>query len=257
MKQEKIKVPKLRFPGFEGEWEEKKLNSVVKFHKGKGISRSDIVQKGQYECIRYGELYTDYGETIKSIISKTNLPPKALFFSKYNDIIIPTSGETQIDIATASCVLKDNVALGGDLTIMRTAENGVYLSYYLNSAKKIEIAKLAQGNTVVHLYPEHLSSLQISLPSIKEQQKIADFLSAVDERIELLKKKKEQLDTYKRGAMQQIFSRRLRFKDGDGKDFPEWEETTLEKMCHLQDGYMFKSTDFIEKKEDAIQIIRI
>ena len=62
-----INVPKLRFSEFSGEWEEKKLDDIAKFSKGKGISKSDIVEDGNLECIRYGELYTKYKETIIDI----------------------------------------------------------------------------------------------------------------------------------------------------------------------------------------------
>ena len=95
------------------EWEVVKLGDICKFYKGKGISKNDISKNG-INCIRYGELYTIYDEKINKIYSKTNLNPKNLFLSKFNDIIIPSSGETAIEISKASCVLLDNVALGGD-----------------------------------------------------------------------------------------------------------------------------------------------
>src|SRR5690606_35080787 len=147
-------IPELRFPEFVnvGEWEEKILGDVATFFKGKGISKADIVEDGSLPCIRYGELYTHYNETITKIKSSTNLSTDDLILSQVNDVIIPASGETQIDIATASCVLQDGVALGGDLNIIRTNLNGVFLSYYLNNAKKEDIAQMAQGISVVHLY---------------------------------------------------------------------------------------------------------
>ena len=135
-----MNIPKLRFPEFKGEWEKKKLGNIAKFSKGKGISKSEIAEDGKTDCIRYGELYTRYGEVISDVYSKTNVDLKNLVLSEANDVIIPASGETQIDIATASCVIKSNVALGGDLNIIKTANNGVFLSYYLNNRKKIEIA---------------------------------------------------------------------------------------------------------------------
>lgn len=77
---------------------------------------------------------------------------KELVLSEKNDVVIPSSGETHLDIATASCILKDDVVLGSDMTIIRSNHNGVFLAYYLNSAKKTDIAKLGQGVSVVHLY---------------------------------------------------------------------------------------------------------
>lgn len=219
--------PKLRFPEFNGNWDDFILGKIAKFSKGKGISKSDISENGKFECIRYGELYTIYGETISNIVSKTDLDSKELIFSSYNDIIIPASGETQLDIATASCVLKEGVALGGDLNIIKTDNNGVFLSYYLNNSKKEDIASLAQGVSVVHLYSSQLSTLNLNLPPIEEQTKIANFLSAVDEKLNLLKEKKSLLEEYKKGIMQKIFNQELKFKDDNGEDFEEWKKKKL------------------------------
>ncbi|HIC8757263.1 TPA: restriction endonuclease subunit S, partial [Elizabethkingia anophelis] len=167
----------MRFPGFEGEWQTKKLGETATFSKGKGISKSDIAENGLTECIRYGELYTYYGEVINDIKSKTNVDTSNLVFSEVNDVIIPASGETTIDIATASCVLKSGIALGGDLNIIKTENNGVFLSYYLNNKKKMEIANLAQGISVVHLYSSQLATLTLSFPKLEEQNRISTFLA--------------------------------------------------------------------------------
>ena len=206
-------VPALRFPEFftlseaegNGEWVSVKLGNIAAFNKGKGISKADISDDGALECIRYGQLYTDYAETINDIKSRTNVPENELVLSESNDIIIPASGETQIDIATASCVLKSGVALGGDLNIVKTKHNGVFLSYYLNSKRKYDIARLSQGISVVHLYAAQLKLLHINLPDSKEQQKIASFLTSVDTKIEQLGKKKTLLEKYKKGMMQKLF----------------------------------------------------
>src|SRR5690606_39148145 len=210
------RVPKLRFSEFEDNWQSFLLGEIATFTKGKNISKSDIVENGEIECIRYGELYTDYGEIINNIVSRTNLSKNDLVFSKTNDVIIPSSGETQLDIATASCVMKDNIALGGDLNIIRTKNNGIFISYYLNNKKKKDIASLAQGNSVVHLYNHQLKTLLLNIPSLAEQQKIASFLSAVDKKIDQLQQKQHLLEQYKKGVMQQLFSQQLRFKDENG-----------------------------------------
>ena len=197
--------PKLRFKEFSGEWEEKKLGDIVDIFKGKGISKNDISENGKLDCIRYGELYTEYREIIKNVKSKTNLNQNNLVLSKKNDVIIPSSGETNIDIATAHCILKDNIALGGDLNILRGQENGIFLAYYLSNAKKNEIAKLAQGIAVVHLYSSQLRKLTLQLPTPKEQQKIANTLSSLDSLIEAYQSKVEALKKHKKGLMQQMF----------------------------------------------------
>jgi type I restriction enzyme S subunit len=205
--QEGEKVPKYRFPEFleDGYWKEEKLENIAIFLKGKGISKSDIAENGKLQCIRYGELYTYYNETINIVKSYTNLDKKDLILSKKNDVIIPASGETQIDIATASCILKDGIALGGDLNIIRSKMNGVFLSYYLNNVKKNEIAKMAQGISVVHLYPTQLKTLKISIPNPAEQQKIVDCFSSLDNLIASQVEKIEQLKSHKKGLMQGLF----------------------------------------------------
>ena len=199
----------LRFKDDDGsefpEWVERKLGEVSTFTKGKGISKEDITQNGNIACIRYGELYTHYNETINETISKTNLNVQDLVMSQSNDIIIPSSGETAIDIATASCVTGDNIALGGDLNIIRTKQNGIFLAYYLNNAKKHKIAKLAQGSSVIHLYSTHLKDLKLELPSLKEQTKIANFLSAIDTKISQTQTQLDTTKEFKKALLQQMF----------------------------------------------------
>jgi len=269
-KKEEKKIPNLRFPGFDGEWENNALGSIANISKGKGISKSDIAQNGELECIRYGELYTVYDEVIINIKSRTNLISEALVLSEKNDVIIPASGETQIDIATASCVLKTGVALGGDLNIIKAPVNGVFLSYYLNNKKKIDIAKLSQGISVVHLYSSQLKTLKLNLPETTEQNKIASFLTAVDQKIQQLTRKKELLELYKKGVMQKIFSQEIRFKPdnadfdsaqpagGDqtgvvernrvverSRNYPDWEEKRLGEVSEYKNGKSFEN-DIIE-----------
>lgn len=230
------KAPALRFPGFEGEWISYNLGDVGTFSKGKGVSKADIAHDGNLECIRYGELYTHYGETISTIRSKSRLTSKECVLSEANDVIIPASGESQLDIARASCVLKSGVALGGDLNIIRSPIDGVFLSYYLNNKKKHEIAALAQGISVVHLYSSQLKTLNLNLPIRKEQEKIASFLAAIDDKIQQLQKKKSFHEHYKKGVMQQIFNQKIRFGDDGGKDYPASERKKLGKIATFRRG---------------------
>ncbi len=201
-------VPKLRFPEFygAGKWVEDKFENFANFHKGKGVSKSDIDPNGNTPCIRYGELYTQYSETISNAVSKTSLPESKLFFSKSNDVIIPASGETKLDIAKASCLMLDDVALGGDLNIIRTNHNGIFISYYLNGVKKYEISKIAQGDSVVHLYASQLKLLNLFLPPHPEEQKrIAECLCSIDKLITLQARRLEAYKVHKNGLMQQLF----------------------------------------------------
>lgn len=176
--------PTLRFPEFNREWKEVKLKDICTLTKGAGISKDQLSADG-IPCVLYGELYTKYkSEVIRDIFSRTNICDSNLVRSKANDVIIPSSGESAIDIATARCIPYDGVLLGGDLNIIRLIEhNGIFFSYQLNGARKREIAKVAQGVSVVHLYGEGLKNLTVFYPSNAEQDKIARFLSLIDERI--------------------------------------------------------------------------
>ena len=131
-------------------------------------------------------MYTKYkSEIIREVYSKTQLDVANLVKSHTNDVIIPCSGEAAIEIATARCVLIPEVLLGGDLNIIRLngCHDGGFFAYQLNGKRKVDIAKVAQGVSVVHLYGEHLKKVKVSYPSLKEQQKISSFLALLDERI--------------------------------------------------------------------------
>ena len=175
----------MRFPEFTDEWKECELKDIAIFSKGAGISKDQLSETGE-SCILYGELYTKYkSEVISNVISKTDIENSNLVRSKANDVIIPSSGETAIDISTARCVPYDNILLGGDLNIIRLKDqDGRFFSYQLNGVRKLDIAQIAQGVSVVHLYGESLKRLKVRYPSKSEQEKISSLLSVLDERIE-------------------------------------------------------------------------
>ena len=187
----------MRFPEFSGEWIESKLGDIADFSKGAGISKDQRAEKGN-PCILYGELYTRYkSEVITNVFSKTALPDSDLVKSKANDIIIPASGETAEDIATARCVPFDNILLGGDLNIIRLHEqDGKFFSYQLNGVRKYDIATIAQGVSVVHLHAGDLKGITVKYPShIAEQEKISQILGLIDDRIATQSKIIEELTT--------------------------------------------------------------
>ena len=174
-------------------------------YKGTGISKDQLSDDGE-PCILYGELYTKYkSETIREVISKTNIDNTKLVRSKANDVIIPCSGETAEDIATARCVLNGNILLGGDLNIIRLhGYDGAFMSYQLNGRRKYDIAKVAQGVSVVHLYGEHLKGVKTINPCLEEQKKIAKLLSLLDERIVTQNKIIDKLQSLIKGIAQNI-----------------------------------------------------
>ena len=205
--QNKLNVPHLRFPDFHGEWEKCKLGDIAILTKGSGISKDQRSATGT-PCILYGELYTTYkSEVIDYVVSKTDISDKNLVRSCANDIIIPSSGETAIDISTARCVLSPDVLLGGDLNIIRLKDgDGRFFSYQLNGVRKYDIAKIAQGVSVVHLYGESIKGLTVSFPSNKEQQKISTLLSLIDERIATQSKLIEKLESLIKGISNKLFN---------------------------------------------------
>lgn len=176
-------------------------------YKGTGISKDQLSDDGE-PCILYGELYTKYkSETIREVISKTNIDNTKLVRSKANDVIIPCSGETAEDIATARCVLNGNILLGGDLNIIRLhGYDGTFMSYQLNGRRKYDIAKVAQGVSVVHLYGEHLKGVKTINPCLKEQKKIASLMALLDERIATQNKIIEDLKKLKCAIIEKVLN---------------------------------------------------
>ena len=230
------KYPHLRFPEFTDEWKEVKLGEVAEISKGSGISKDQLSPHG-LPCILYGELYTKYSsELISEIISHTELDPLTLIFSKAEDVIIPSSGETAIDIAVARCVPIAGVAIGGDLNIIRSEEtNGAFLAYQLNGIRKKGIAKMAQGSSIVHLYGHSLSKLAIAYPSLPEQRKIAALLSLIDERVEVqnaIIKEQEVAKT--------LLSKELLTPEDDWTEYAVQDCLTYEQPAK----YIVKHTDY-------------
>jgi type I restriction enzyme S subunit len=200
----------LRFRADDGkaypDWIEVKLGGVATFKKGRGIARDDVVAGGALPCIRYGELYTAYGERISEVQSSTDVPARELLLSQAGDVILPASGEMPLDMASAACVLQAGVALGGDLNVVRTSLDGPFLAYLLRNAKRREIGRLAQGNSIVHLSGAHLATLKLSVPADKgEQRKIAGALGAIDDKIAAVTARTEYLQAFKTGLLQQMF----------------------------------------------------
>jgi type I restriction enzyme S subunit len=132
------------------------------------------------------------------------------------------------------------VALGGDLNVIRSKLNGIFLSYHLNGPSRQAIASVAQGDTVVHLYPHQLYELQLAIPTLPEQQRIADCLTSLDELLAAQARKVEALKAHKKGLMQQLFPQesetqpRLRFPEF--RDAREWAQQTLGVLSEVVRG---------------------
>ena len=238
---EKLLEPKLRFKKFEDNYKKYKLKEIVDFYKGNTLSKSDIAEKGKTPCILYGELYTKYSEIAYKIFSFTNNCNSNLFYSKKNDVLIPCSGETALDISTSTCVLFDNIAIGGDLNVLRSKnQDGKYLSYLLSHKKRIEIAKYAQGDSIVHLYADKIKNINIYLPNYREQEKVSSFLGLLDKKIELQKRKIGALKIYKKGLLQNLKS--------NSKD---WKEFRIKDLFNITRGQVIPKNslrDLLDKE---------
>ena len=245
----KLNVPHLRFPEFHGEWEKCKLGDIATLTKGSGISKDQRSATGT-PCILYGELYTTYkSEVIDYVVSKTDISDKNLVRSCANDIIIPSSGETAIDISTARCVLSPDVLLGGDLNIIRLKDgDGRFFSYQLNGVRKHDIAKIAQGVSVVHLYGESIKGLTVSFPSNKEQQKISTLLSLIDERIATQSKLIEKLESLIKGISSRIFAsiQGIEYRMGDIVTITNGNSNVQDAVIQSKDGLY----PFFDRSED-------
>ena len=112
-----------------------------------------------------------------------------------------------MDIATARCVPYDNILLGGDLNIIRLYDcDGSFMSYQLNGKRKYDLAKVAQGVSVVHLYGDHLKGVKTYNPCLEEQKKIAKLLSLLDERIATQNKIIDKLQSLIKGISNKLFN---------------------------------------------------
>ena len=179
------KYPKLRFKGFSEPWQSASLGEMGTFMKGAPLSKADITTDGT-PFILYGELYTTYSEVAYEIKRKTDKEVEPQFYSRVGDVIMPTSGETPEDIATATCVMTPDVILAGDLLIYRTTTvDGRIISYAIKNKVNKQIASVAQGKSVVHVRAEELGKVVINYPSKAEQEKIIAMLALLEKKLVL------------------------------------------------------------------------
>jgi type I restriction enzyme S subunit len=200
-----------RLPGFSGEWEVKRLGDLASFFKGKGLPKSALIPFGAEPCIHYGELFTQYAETIGEIISRTDDSQNS-FRSVENDVLMPTSDVTPRGLAKASCVTVDGVILGGDILVIRSDRKrvcGTFLSYVIRSEED-QVLQLVTGSTVFHLYGSDMKKFTFSMPLLSEQTAIATVLSDMDAEITALEARRDKTRALKQGMMQELLTGRIR-----------------------------------------------
>ena len=200
------KVPEIRFDGFTNDWEQRKLNDVAEFSKGSGYSKGDLIESGT-PIILYGRLYTKYETSISDVDTFVEAKEGSVY-SKGGEVIVPASGETAEDIARAATVEKSGILLGGDLNVVMPNEdiNSAFLAISIsNGNSQRELAKKAQGKSVVHIHNEEIRNLVVPFPTKVEQNKIVTYFSTLDHLITLHQHKCDELQNFKKYMLQNMF----------------------------------------------------
>ena len=199
-------VPEIRFAGFTDPWEQRKLGEIASFSKGSGYSKADIRESG-IPLFLYGRMYTQY-ETRVDSVDTFAAPRPGTLYSKGTEIVVPASGESAEDIARASAITREGIALGGDLNVVypQRMVTPLFLAYGLShgSSQKM-LAQKAQGKTVVHIHASDLKGLGIAFPDVTEQQAIGTFFSSLDDLITLHQRKLELLQNIKKSLLDKMF----------------------------------------------------
>ena len=199
-------VPEIRFNGFTDDWEQRKAIDIADYSKGNGYSKGDLADAGT-PIILYGRLYTKYQFAI-SEVDTFAVPRNGAVYSQGNEVIVPASGETAEDIARASAVEKSGVLLGGDLNILRPFDfiNPLFLALAIsNGEPQKELAKKAQGKSVVHIHNTDIQEVTIAYPSRTEQDRIVSVFRQLDNLITLHQRKVEKLQIMKKSMLEKMF----------------------------------------------------
>ncbi|WP_368862951.1 restriction endonuclease subunit S [Staphylococcus hominis] len=222
MTNEQKNLPELRFPEFDGEWEEKQLSTILEIGTGKSKVQSN--ENGKY-----------------NILGSTGIIGKSHTYDYEGDFILT---------ARVGHYAGKLYKHAGKVNI---SDNTIYLYNFINknfiyeSLNVFKLEKLVFGSGQPLIKASDLKKLKIRVPVSKEQKKIGTFFSKLDRQIELEEEKLELLEQQKRGYMQQIFSQDLRFKDENGDDYVAWKETTIKEIAEIKTG----SKDTKDAREDG------
>ena len=187
-------------------WEQRKAIDIADYSKGNGYSKGDLTDAGT-PIILYGRLYTKYQFAI-SEVDTFAFPRNGAVYSQGNEVIVPASGETAEDIARASAVEKSGVLLGGDLNILRPFDfiNPLFLALAIsNGEPQKELAKKAQGKSVVHIHNTDIQEVTIAYPSRTEQDRIVSVFRQLDNLITLHQRELEKLQNIKKSMLEKMF----------------------------------------------------
>lgn len=209
---------KRRIAGHTSSWRNRRVDDFAEALRGSGVSKSAVTPTGKHECLLYGELFTKYGRIIAGPMSRTN--ESGSVRSRAGDVLVPGSTTTVAeDLATASSVDRPGVVLGGDVNIIRPNRSEIdsdWLAYSLTFAAKPQIAAIAQGTTIVHLYARDLRGVSMDVPSVEEQQAVVAVLMDAQAEVEGAAMRIKKAIAVREGLMQELLSGRTRLPVEDG-----------------------------------------
>ena len=203
--QNEQKIPEIRFEGFTEAWEQRKLGDWGNFYYGRSCPKWSVTEDATIPCIRYGELYTKFGAKIDRVYSYTNMPPENLRFSKGTEVLIPRVGEDPMDYNHCTWLSMQDVAIGEMISVFNTDNNPLFTATMFNATLQNEFAMRVEGGSVTNLYFEKLKNIDVSFPSIPEQEKIAAYFENIDHLITLHQQKCEELKKIKKFMLQKMF----------------------------------------------------
>jgi type I restriction enzyme S subunit len=234
---EKKLVPKLRFAEFDGVWEVKKLQDrCVFFAGGTPTSTKKEYYNGNIPFIGSGNIFD---EKVYKFITEEAFSNSSAKIVNQGDILYALYGANSGEVS----ISKISGAINQAILCIRTEEEKGFLFQILSHKKNRIVSTYLQGGQG-NLSSQIIKKLKLNFPSLPEQQKIASFLTEVDTKLSQLTKKKALLENYKKGVMQKIFSQQLRFKDGNGNDYGDWEEKKLGEVAIINMGQSPESSSY-------------
>ncbi|HOT17407.1 MAG TPA: restriction endonuclease subunit S [Bacteroidales bacterium] len=235
------KIPKLRFPEFEGVWEKKTVGELGVFTGG-GTPDTAIAKywQGNIPWISSSDIQED---TVQEYLTSRFITEEAI--KKSATKIVPKNSVlivSRVGIGKFA-VSKSPVCTSQDFTSLTPlVDNPYFLAYYFKEKTNL-FFRFSQGTSIKGFTGTDIRNMVFKVPSLSEQQKIASFFTAIDQKISQLKRKKTLLEQYKKGVIQKIFSQEIRFKDDNGQEFPKWEEKKLGNIGKTYNGLTGKSKD--------------
>jgi type I restriction enzyme S subunit len=199
------RVPEIRFSGFTDAWEQRKFDEWGTFYYGYSCPKWSVTEDATIPCIRYGELYTKFGNKIDKVFSYTNMPPENLRFSKGTEVLIPRVGEDPMDYNHCTWLSLKDVAIGEMISVFNTEQDPLFSATMFNATLQKEFAVRVEGGSVTNLYFEKLKNIDISYPSLEEQKKIAAYFDTLDHLITLHQRKCNELQNIKKFMLQNMF----------------------------------------------------